>query len=153
MTQGTEEIAAALLTVGRAMTQSKAHGTLCKRAGVDLDRSGAALLYKLYADGDDIHLAVLAERLDIDAPAVTRKVQQLERAGLLTRARDARDARALRITLTSEGRDEVERLLAARRDWLDDRLATWTDAERLEFSRLLTRFAETLVEGSGELGD
>jgi len=146
---GTEEIAAALLTVGRVVTQSKAHGSLCKRAGVDLDRSGAALLYKLYAEGDNVHLTVLAERLDIDSPAVTRKVQQLERDGLLRRERDVNDARALRIMLTDEGRADVELLLSARREWLDDVLASWTVDERLEFSRLLQRFAAAISRDGG----
>ncbi len=138
---GIDEIIGALSTVARVFNQSKAHTTLCRRAGVDLDRGGAALLYKLHVEGDDVHFTVLAERLGIDSPAVTRKVQQLERAGLVRRERDAKDARALRILLTEEGRDAIERLLAARREWLADVLSSWSAEERLELAQLLGRFA------------
>ena len=148
-TEGTAEIADAILTVSRAFTQSKAHLLLCRKAGVELDRSGSVLLYKLYAEGEDVHLGVLAERIGVDAPAVTRKVQQLEREGLLRRERDANDARALRIMLTEEGRADVELLLSARREWLDDALASWSADERLEFSRLLQRFATAISRDGG----
>jgi DNA-binding MarR family transcriptional regulator len=151
--QGTAEISEALLSIGRVMNQARAHATMCRRAGVDLDRSGAALLYKLASEGDDVSITVLAERLSIDAPAVTRKVQQLERDGLLRRERDAHDARAVRIMLTDEGREEVERLLAARLEWLDTLLDTWSVEERYEFSRLLGKFAATVLEvGTGHVG-
>ena len=77
----TENTASALLSLARVMNQFKTHDTFCRQAGVDLDRSGAALLYKLFSEGEDVRLGELAERLGIDSPAVTRKVQQLERAG------------------------------------------------------------------------
>jgi DNA-binding MarR family transcriptional regulator len=141
---GVAEISAALLTVGRLFTQAKSHVLLCRSAGVDLDRSGAALLYKLHTEGDGISLSVLAERLGIDAPAVTRKAQQLERGGLLRRERDERDARAQRILLTEEGRSEITRLLAARREWIGELLSGWTPAERLELAGLLVRLSLTI---------
>ncbi|HML00064.1 MAG TPA: hypothetical protein VK428_07750, partial [Acidimicrobiales bacterium] len=67
----TEEIAAALSSVARVVNQVKVHETLCKRAGVDLDRAGAALVYKLYTEGPNMRLTELADRLAIDPPAVT----------------------------------------------------------------------------------
>jgi DNA-binding MarR family transcriptional regulator len=141
---GVVEISAALLTVGRLFTQAKAHASLCRAADVDLDRSGAALLYKLHTEGDGISLSVLAERLGIDAPAVTRKAQQLERSGLLRRERDERDARAQRILLTEEGRGQISRLLAARREWIGELLSGWTAEERLELAALLGRLSLTI---------
>ncbi|HMK62286.1 MAG TPA: MarR family transcriptional regulator [Acidimicrobiales bacterium] len=141
----TEEIAAALSSVARVVNQVKVHETLCKRAGVDLDRAGAALVYKLYTEGENMRLTELAERLAIDPPAVTRKVQQLERDGLLLRSVDPVDARALRIKLTREGRRAIERLLQARQRWLDDVLQQWPDADRRELARLLQLLATSVV--------
>ncbi|HLN16939.1 MAG TPA: MarR family transcriptional regulator [Acidimicrobiales bacterium] len=144
MDRTTEAIAAALLSVARAMNQVRTHEMLCKRAGVDLDRSGGALLYKLYAEGEDVRLTELAERLAVDPPAVTRKVQQLERAGLLARSADPADARAMRLRLTPEGRHSIERLLSARQQWLDSLLRGWSGDDRREFARLLQLLASTI---------
>ena len=148
----TGSIAAALLSVSRAMNQVKAHDTLRRRAGVDLDRSGAALLYSLYAEGEDVRLTDLAERLGVDSPGVTRKVQQLERAGQLCRAADPGDARAMRLRLTPAGRKAIERLLRAREDWLESVLEGWSKADRRELARLLTFFAATIAS-TGEAPD
>jgi DNA-binding MarR family transcriptional regulator len=148
----TGSIAAALLAVSRAMNQVKSHEQLAKRAGVDLDRSGAALLYSLYAEGDNVRLTELADRLGIDAPGVTRKVQQLERARLLARAPDPDDARAMRLTLTAAGRKSIDRLLQARETWIEGALDGWSTADRREFARLLALFASTIVR-TGELHD
>lgn len=148
----TGSIAAALLAVSRAMNQVKSHELLAKRAGVDLDRSGAALLYNLYSEGDNVRLTELAERLGIDAPGVTRKVQQLEREGLLARAADPDDARAMRLTLTPAGRRSIDRLLAVREAWIEGTLEGWSGADRRDFARLLAQFASTMVR-SAEVRD
>jgi DNA-binding MarR family transcriptional regulator len=141
----TAEIADALLAMARVMNQVRAHENLCRHAGVELDRGGAALLYKLFADGEDVRITELAERLGIDPPAVTRKVQQLERSGLLSRAADPEDARACRLRLSEEGRTSIERLLRAREEWIDSMLDGWPEADKREFARLLTLFASTIA--------
>jgi len=142
-------IAAALLTVSRAVNRAKFHDALCKQAGVDLDRSGSAVLYSLYSQGGDVRLTELAERLGTDSPAVTRKAQQLERAGLLCRTADPEDARAVRLSLTQAGQDAIERLLIARQEWLSAVLEGWPDSDRSEFARLLQQFAQTVSTRGG----
>jgi DNA-binding MarR family transcriptional regulator len=140
----TSEIAAALVALARELTQTRAHEALCKDARVDVDRAGAALLYKLLVEGENARLTDLAERLGIDSPAVTRKVQQLEREGLLCRSVDPQDARASRLKLTARGRDSIERLLRARDRWLDGLMEGWSQADRKEFARLLHLFTSAL---------
>jgi len=142
----TREIASELLSVVRVMNQVRVHEALCRQAGVDLDRGGSALLYKLYADGEDIRLTDLAERLGIDSPAVTRKVQQLEREVLISRSADPNDARASRLRLTAKGRGAIERLLRAREEWLGDLLEGWPNADRKELARLLQVLASTIAQ-------
>jgi len=140
----TGAIDAALLSVARIMTQVRVHAKLRARAGVDIDRAGAAVLFKLLVEPDSPRLCDLAERLGIDSPAVTRKVQQLEQLGLVVRVADPEDGRASRLHLTREGKRSIERLLAARRLWLEERLAEWPTADRAEFARLLQLFASTI---------
>ena len=143
----TKQIAASLLSMARVLTQVRAHEALCKKAGVDVDRAGAAVLYKLFVEGENARLTELADRLGIDPPAVTRKVQQLEREGLVSRSVDPSDARASRLRLTARGRSCIERLLRARENWLSEVLGSWSESDREEFSRLLQLFVSTVSDG------
>jgi DNA-binding MarR family transcriptional regulator len=141
----TGEIVAALASLARALNQVKAHETFCRRAGVDLDRAGAALVYKLHSEGDGIRVCDLAERLGIDAPAVTRKVQRLERDGLVSRCADPSDGRASLVKLTAGGRRAIERLLQARERWIDDVIGDWPPSDRVVLARLLHRLADRIA--------
>jgi len=142
----TGEIDAALLSVSRVMNQVRVHAKLRAQAGVDIDRAGAAVLYKLLVEGESLRLCDLAERLGIDSPAVTRKVQQLEHLGLIVRSPDPEDGRASRLLLTRDGTRTIERLLDARRMWLEELLSEWPTTDRQEFARLLQLFARTIEE-------
>ncbi len=142
----TGEIDTALLSVARVMNQVRVHAKLRAEAGVDIDRAGAAVLYKLLVEGESLRLCDLAERLGIDSPAVTRKVQQLEHLGLIIRSPDPVDGRASRLLLTDEGERSIEQLLAARRVWLEELLAEWPAPDRQQFARLLQLFASTIEQ-------
>jgi len=135
------DLESALRSLFRVLKQSRLHALLLGRAQTDLDRAGVELLYALYAQDASLRLTDLAERLRIDAPAVTRKAQQLERAGLVGRTRDQADGRATRLGLTAPGRAAMDRILAARRVWLTEVLGGWSAADQAEFARLVRRFA------------
>ncbi|HEX3751286.1 MAG TPA: MarR family transcriptional regulator [Streptosporangiaceae bacterium] len=142
---GDEQIAAietALHSLARRLMKGRLHDHLAREAGVEIDQAGLAVLYVLNEERSSLRVTDIAARLGIDAPAVTRKAQQLERMGLVTRERDAGDARASRLQLSPEGRRVFQRFLLARHRWLTTMLADWPDAERCEFARLIGRFTE-----------
>jgi DNA-binding MarR family transcriptional regulator len=56
-----------------------------------------------------LRMSELAERVMISPSGLTRAVDRLTEAGLVTRARDAADARSVFASLTPEGRDTVKR--------------------------------------------
>src|ERR1700759_1284880 len=91
-----------------AALESALH-SLARLPGHDLDQAGMAILYVLRAEASSPRITDVAARLGIDPPAVTRKAQQLERLGLVSRSRDAGDARAFRLRLTPEGNDMLDR--------------------------------------------
>jgi len=105
----------------------------------------------LRGDETSLRITDVAARLCIDAPAVTRKAQQLERLGLVSRARDADDARAWRLRLTQEGHQVVGQFLLARHQWLTTLLTDWPLGDRREFARLLSRFAGDVNQHLTEL--
>jgi DNA-binding MarR family transcriptional regulator len=113
-------------------------------AGVRLDRAGASLLFKLSANRDSLRVTDLAEILGVDTPTVTRKVQQLERDGMVVRQTDPDDRRASRIRLTPAGRRTIERVRRARRKWLEELLHEWDDDDLSALADLLSHFAEDL---------
>jgi DNA-binding MarR family transcriptional regulator len=145
-----DQIQASLQVVARSISQVRTHERLLQSAGVRLDRAGAAALYKLYVHAEPLRVTALAEMLDVDTPTVTRKIQQLERDGLVARHADPADGRASRIRLTPAGRRTLERVLKARRAWLDRMLEGWEEKDLVRFGALLGRFAASLEQ---EMGD
>lgn len=138
-------ILAGLTTIAKSVNQVRLHERLLHDAGVRVDRGGSALLSKLQASTDgSLRVTTLAERLCVDPPAVTRKIQQLERLGLVARDADPDDGRAHRIRLTSEGRETLDRLTEAKRRWLAQLLEGWPAEDRTAFASLLGAFAERL---------
>jgi DNA-binding MarR family transcriptional regulator len=144
------EIESALHSLSRSLKQVRLREFLLAEARVDADQAGLAVLYVLHVEGTGLRLTDLAEQLRIDATAVTRKAQQLERSGLVSRNRDREDARATRLQLTAQGRRTINRFLAARRAWLTRLLAGWPEAEQIEFARLLRQFTSDVDRYLGE---
>jgi DNA-binding MarR family transcriptional regulator len=134
----------ALQTVARSITQVKLHERFLRRAGVRLDRAGATLLFKLSAHHGSLRVTDLAEILGVDPPTVTRKVQQLERDGMVVRQTDPDDRRASRIGLTPAGRRTIAQVRRARRLWLEQILADWDMDDLDTMAQLIGRFARDL---------
>lgn len=136
--------------VARAVMQVRLHERLLQSAGVRVDRSGATLLYKLRSHGDSQRVTELAELLAVDAPTVTRKIQQLEREGLVDRHADPDDRRATQIHLTSAGKRTLDKVTKARLSWLEGVFKDWNEEDLETFASLLGRFAEDLEQDTGE---
>jgi DNA-binding MarR family transcriptional regulator len=145
-----DQIQAAIQIVAGSITQIRVHERLLGAAGVRLDRAGSALLYKLHVYGDALRVTDLADRLGVDAPTVTRKIQQLEREQLVSRRPDPDDGRATRIMLTRAGRRAIEKVLEARREWYERLVADWSDDDLTTFASLLVRFSANLTRDLDE---
>jgi DNA-binding MarR family transcriptional regulator len=139
-------VASSMSILSRAFTLSRPHEHLLKEAGVRLDRAGSALLFKLRAHGASARVSDLAELLGVDTPAVTRKVQQLERLGYVAIERDADDKRAKRIALTKSGEKTIERITLAVNHRLTRLFEGWTAEEVTVFSSSLDKFAHALTD-------
>jgi DNA-binding MarR family transcriptional regulator len=98
----------------------------------------------LQAHGESVRVTGLADLLGVDSPTVTRKIQQLERHGLVARHADVEDHRATRIGLTPNGRRTLQRVLRARRVWFDRLLEGWDEVDLAAFASMLGRFAASL---------
>ena len=87
----------------------------------------------------------IAAAVGIEGPTLTHHLDRLEKAGLIERARDPEDRRAVRVELTAAG-DELFHRLAAAALAFDERLrAGLTDDEIDTCRRVLARLRENVV--------
>jgi DNA-binding MarR family transcriptional regulator len=139
-----KRVASSMSILSRAFTLSRPHEVMMKEAGVHLDRAGSALLFKLRSLGESTRVSDLAELLDVDTPAVTRKIQQLERLGLVLATPDADDKRAKRITLTKAGEKTIDRIMLAVNHRFARLFEGWSDKELASFTLSLDKFAQAV---------
>ena len=133
----------------RAMSRHRRWEQISQQAGVSLDRTSAIILQVLAAPTTKhCKLHEVAERLGIEAPAVTRKAQLLEKAGLLTKTIDPTDARAYTLNLTSTGIEIARRLKQAKRTSLKTNLAGWSEHDRQRLAHYIQRFADSITESN-----
>jgi MarR family transcriptional regulator, organic hydroperoxide resistance regulator len=96
------------------------------RVAGELERHGLHLGQEFYLAQlwreDGIASADLAARTGVSAPAVTKVVSALERAGLVRRERDSADARLVRVWMTDAGRALRKPVTAI---WYDTERAFW----------------------------
>ncbi|WP_410477847.1 MarR family winged helix-turn-helix transcriptional regulator [Myxococcus sp. MxC21-1] len=121
---------------------------LTERLGEQTSRPFMQLLaLKSIADGVRSQAAI-AERLLVDAPAVSRLVARLEEDGLVKRS-IAEDRRCARLELSPAGQTELNLLSDALR-WTDGELLRYLTArEMAEFKRLMDKLLTGLIQARG----
>ena len=77
-----------------------------------------------------ISLGELAARERMSAPAMTRYIDRLEKAGLVTRTPSSDDRRRVGLTLTEDGQRVLRRIRSRRTAWLAQRLGHLSADER-----------------------
>lgn len=146
-----DEIEAGLIALHKSTFQHRAWETIQQRAGISLERANATLLKVVaFCDKQPCRMQDIAKTLGIEAPSVTRTVQELEAAGLLQRMPDANDKRAFNVSLTTKGEQQLAKLQAARRAHLAEALSAWSKDERDQFGKLLQRFAHDITNKTAQ---
>lgn len=146
-TQTMEELDAVLRRFFHVMKRPHAWSVLNDIAGTSIDRPAATILLLITSDSDyRYHLHDLAHRLNIEAPSVTRKVQQLEANGLIVRQQEMKDRRLYNIEATPKGRDIATKIRNAQRAVVTMAVKTWPPGEQTMLVTLLDRFTQGLTE-------
>jgi DNA-binding MarR family transcriptional regulator len=97
-------------------------------AELGITSTQASIVFMLAA-GQGVTAADLAREYGIDASAVTRLIDRLEKRGLLSRVRSEEDRRVVRLALTPEGYALAERIPAIFTRVLDKLLMGFTPEE------------------------
>jgi DNA-binding MarR family transcriptional regulator len=145
-----DELYEALAQLARGRRAGLLHERLTELAGASIDPPGRLLLRRV-ADEGEVRLGELAAVIGLDPSTVSRKAQQLERAGLLARTADRTDKRAAMLSLTAEGKRLLRRFDVARRRLLGEVLADWTADDRRTLATLLKRLADDFAR-QGQAG-
>ena len=88
-------------------------------------------------EGGSRRMSDLAAEHGVRLPTMTRQIGRLARDGLVTRGRDADDARVVTVELTSIGRERLVRGREQRISFLAGRMAMLDDAERASIEAAL----------------
>jgi DNA-binding MarR family transcriptional regulator len=137
-----EVLAAHWEELSRFVLDRKVRSSLYRGPAGDLSHIQLAALTALVSG--DVRMGDLAARLGLAESSVTRLVDRLEGVGLATRRPAVGDRRCVEAGLTSEGRKVVRRVMAERREFLDEILQTLDPDERGELVRLFGVMAAAL---------
>src|SRR5690349_2404764 len=101
-------------------------------------------LLKLLNKRGELSIGELAEVLGVTGSSVTTACKRLEKAGLLKRTRqaDGLDERVVLVTLTMQGREQIEAWQQEPRNELNKMLAPLSPSEQAELQRLIERILE-----------
>jgi len=105
------------------------------------------LLDALAAASAPLTVSEIGDVIGVDQPRASRLVQQSVELGLVRREADPDDARRTRVALTEQGSAIVRSFRGERRGAVDTALAPFTDDERRELARLLTKLADGWPHG------
>jgi DNA-binding MarR family transcriptional regulator len=141
---GVELVAESLAMLTRQASLMRLHELVSNRAGLNLERSAYPLLNQILALRDG-RLSDVAAGLKVAVPTVSRQVRQLEELGLVARAQDPIDGRAVLLEVTDAG---LAALRCMREEWrrtVAEILGPWPDKDREILGELLERFALELL--------
>lgn len=141
----TEEVATRLLPRASALTR-----VVLKQAKAELSRSEAGVLASL--DRRPRRVSELADNEGLAQPTMTVIVQRLEQRGFVLRERDPADGRVVVVSLTSDGAAALERLRAAYRSVLRERIASLSQGQ-IRALAAATDALDALVDALQEGGE
>jgi DNA-binding MarR family transcriptional regulator len=94
----------------------------------------------------------VAAALNVDQPRASKLVAAAVEAGLVRREADQVDGRRAFLVRTERGTTLSQELHRFRRSIFATAMSDWTDADRMAFARLLTRFVDSLAGMTGRGG-
>jgi DNA-binding MarR family transcriptional regulator len=130
----------ALGIVVRRARDGAFHETLGERVGHPLEGPFYSTLARLHMS-DGCTVSELAAALNLEVSSMSRRIQTLEREGLLRRETGTVDRRTAHLWLTAEGRDLFATLQSGWRQMLAEVTADWPENDIETFSVLFERFA------------
>lgn len=99
---------------------------------------------KLHEEGGEINVVQVAKLVQLSAATVSRIIDRLERAGLVSRERRSADRRRVCLGLTPAGIDRYHTLPTPLQEEFVERFRALSDGDRREIFDVLRRIAELM---------
>ncbi len=141
-----DAIDSALVTVMRLSKRPAYWEEFQSIVGQSIDRPSMAILLML--SDQPLRFQEVVQRLGVEAPSISRKVHELELAGLIMRT-PTDDRRVHLLSLTAKGNNLAKDIASARRQMLKLILNDWDDDEQIRFSELITLLADGMSNRYG----
>jgi DNA-binding MarR family transcriptional regulator len=116
-----------------------------RRRSYPLERAHYLLVGLIEREGPQT-IGAAARRLLLDDSTVTRQVAGMVRHGLIRKAPKPGDARSFVLEVTAKGSAEAEAMRAARLKRLARLFRDWTEEERKQGAKVLSRLNASLVD-------
>lgn len=94
----------------------------------------------------DLTIGELSQKMCLACSTMTDLIDRMERSGFVSRVRDDRDRRVVRIHMTERGETIIREVMQARREYLAEILAQFTFEEVKEIGRHLELLYERMKE-------
>lgn len=136
----------AFVRMRRAMSRRNLGARMVRElgGGVELSHLGVvdAVEEGPDADGGAVTVGMVAERLGIDPSRASRVVASAIQAGHVERVASQADGRRVGLRLTDAGRALAQSAHHLRQRAFAEAMEGWSDADKRDFARLLSRFVE-----------
>ncbi|HUG20571.1 MAG TPA: MarR family transcriptional regulator [Planctomycetaceae bacterium] len=144
-----DEVAYEILrSIRRILRKTSQHSRqLTRQSGLSVTQ---LLCLKAISDAGDepeLSAAMIAQRVQLSAPTVTRIVDRLELAGYVLRERRSQDRRKICLSVTELGRQRLKQLPTPLQDQFLERLNKLKPDERRELLRSLEKIVEMMEAG------
>lgn len=129
---------AGLVTLAQDFREALRHSIYLVRrldAGGELSAAQLSTLKMLLDDG--VRVGEIARNLGVKVPSATEQIIKLERVGLARREADPDDSRAVRVTITQEGRAAVDSANTRRNAVMAGILASLSESDRAALAAAL----------------
>jgi DNA-binding MarR family transcriptional regulator len=113
-------------------------------AGIEVHPDDIPVLYLLGGRGA-CRAAVLADALRLSRPTMSKQLQRLEHARLITRRPDPSDGRASIVTLSDAGHVAHDALVSRGLATVDAALDDWPDGERERFAEGVQLLVDNII--------
>lgn len=120
--------------------------------GVTHTMMGALVHIRDLDGGEGVPMAVIAQRMRVSKPAVTRTVQQLVEQGLVVRREDEFDRRAVNLSLTQEGQKRMSEVRAEAGRAAGRLYYELGERDARELTRILNRLSTIVTECQQDKG-
>jgi DNA-binding MarR family transcriptional regulator len=139
------ELSELLTSIARQTHSPRLYGEMGARAGLDVRPHLFGTLARI-RDLQPVRITDVAEVMEGERSTISRQITELTALGLVARAADPSDGRAVVVSLTAEGRAVIGKVYDAWHEALGEMLGDWPEPDRATLVALLRRLDGAITD-------